>query len=232
MHVVEKHEIYRTHMMDAKIRLVTAEKVATHTPSTLGNPQLDMEFCFLQVRRIIESITFSSMLREEARYTQLRKIQHSENPRDHGVSVRDWQASEILKRLVSLSPYALPIPIKNPTTQHSNNFHFDRQKITVNHGRLIELYEKCGGFLHAKNPLVPNFLTMIETERAKYEKAPKDIKSALEFLRKLLWNHAALTLDWTDPNDPHSLDSPKSAWIVDFGSNDNYEITLVLAEAL
>jgi hypothetical protein len=224
------HEIYRTHMMDAKIRIVAAEKVLSNK-GCHGIPALDHEFCFLQIRRIVEDITFSAMVRESARYTKLRKIQSQENPRDHGLASKDWQAPEILKRLVSLSPYALPIPIIREKRSSEGNIHFDRKCVEVNHGRLIELYKQSGGFLHAKNPLSGDFVNVTAEEREKYARAPIAINQALNFLREMLWEHGALQLEWQNSEDPLSIENASGAWLVFFGENQGPDVQIILAEA-
>ncbi len=225
------HEVYRTCMAEAKLRLLAAEKVSQSSLSLTGLSSLDMEFCFLQIRRVIEAIAFSAMVREEERYGKHREQQRQQNQKDHGDPSKDWHAPEILKRLVSLSPHALPIPLGNATRQTSGLVHYERHQINVNHGRLIQLYELCGGYMHGKSPLVDDFAALVTKERAKYEQAPKEVKSALEFLRKLLWHHAVIKLDWSNPDDPKALDTPRSAWIVDFGANEDQSVTLVLADA-
>lgn len=218
-------------MAEAKLRLLAAERVSDSSRTLTGLPSLDMEFCFLQIRRVIEAIAFSAMVREEQRYGKHREQQRQQNQRDHGNPSKDWHAPEILKRLVSLSPHALPIPIAKATRQSSGLVHFDRHQISVNHDRLIEMYERCGGYMHGKSPLVEDFGALVEAERAKYVQAPVEVSRALDFLRKLLWHHVVVQLDWSNPDDPKSLDGPRSAWIVDFGSNESQEVTIALAEA-
>lgn len=218
-------------MVDAKLRILAAEKLLSTVSPLTGFAALDMEFCFLLIRRVIELITFGAMIREKSRYISLRQMEKAENVRDHGDASRDWQAPEILRRLVNLSPHALPIPHKKPIAVSPGSFHFDRQKLEVNHGRLINLYKQCGGFLHAKNPVGGDFLAKVSAEREKYEKAPEDVRQGLLFLRELLWQHAAITLDEADPNDPRTPASPKYAWLVDFGTGHGQEVTITLAEA-
>jgi hypothetical protein len=226
-----QHEVYRCYMLDAKVRLVAAEKVLSAATPFTGFTALDMEFCFLQIRRIIECITFSAMVREAARYESYRKIQAVENKRDHGEAAKDWEAAEILKRLVAISPHALPIPIAKATATEDGEVLYDRHKIEVNHGRLIDLYKQCGGYMHGKNPLVNDFAALIERDKRRYKGSPVQVRRALEFLRKLLWRHAAVTLDWTDQTDPKSVESPKAAWLLDFGADDTQEILLIMAAA-
>ena len=230
--VVAPHVIYQTHMAEAKVRILAAERILNSPMTFSEHRNLDLEFCFLQIRRIIEAVTFGAMIREEQRYTKLRGLQREANARDHGNSSKDWQAPEILKRLVSLSPHALPRPLSKPTRHSSGLVEFQNQNITVNHDRLIALYGRSGGYLHAKNPLSADFSTLVEVERKKYNQAPTEATEALDFLRKLLWNHAAITLDWTDLDDPMSLGNPRLAWIVDFGPDEGHDVSIILASAV
>ena len=225
------HEIYRTHMADAKIRIVTAEKIVEGKKPVTGYTALDMEFCFLQIRRVIEAVTFGAMVREESRYVALRNIEGTTNPRDHGDATRDWQAPEILKRLISLSPHALPIPHKAGKKISVDHIHFDRQDIEVNHARLIDIYTRAGGFLHAKNPIGQDFAALVEAQRSKYVAAPSEVRRTLKFLRQLLWQHAAITLEKAGQDDPRTPASPTSAWLVSFGSNAALEVGITIAEA-
>jgi hypothetical protein len=154
---VPVHEIYRTYMLEFKLRLQHCERIVGSSTPVTGLAALDSEFCFLQIRRLMEIITFSAFLRDEARYKKLRELQRLENPRDHGNHSRDWEAPEILRRLAQISPYCLPIPLKPSATRIGETLHLDRKGISVTHGRLIEIYGICGRFLHAKNPFDKDF---------------------------------------------------------------------------
>jgi len=230
-HSVPAHEIYRALMADAKIRILAAERVLGAKKPRTGLAAFDMEFVYLQVRRVIENITFGGLVREEARYTALRGIEKSTSARDHGDPARDWQAPEILKRLVSLSPYALPIPHKEGIEVSPGLVHYDRQNVAVNHSRLIDLYKRSGAFLHATSPIGRDFAADIEGQRKRYAAAPNELCGTLEFLRKLLWQHAAITLDAHGDNDPRTPAGPLSAWLVSFGASPGPEVTLIQAEA-
>jgi hypothetical protein len=218
-------------MAEVKLRLLAAERISKATTPVTGLQALDSEFCFLQIRKVIELITFSAIKREEGRYGKLREQDHQSNQRDHGNPAKDWQAPEILKRLVGLSPHVLPIPLAESKQSSQGITHFERHNISVNHGRLIDLYKKCSGYMHAKNPLVADYVAHVEIERAKYESAPVEVRRALDFLRKLLWQHAVVQLNWSDPENPRAVDGPESAWLIDFGMTEDENITLVLAEA-
>ena len=224
-------EVYRTHMLEFKLRLIHCERVASATKPTTGLAALDSEFCFLQLRRLIELVAFSSALRDEERYRALRQIQQQSNPKDHGDHTRDWEAPEILRRMVQISPYCLPIPLKTETKKAGTAIQFDRKNISVTHGRLIEIYQICGGFLHAKNPFSQDYRAHVDKQRKKYEGARKEILKCLTFFRKLMWYHAAVSLSWTAGNDPMTAADPKAAWLVDFGADAEKLVNIVVAEA-
>lgn len=228
---IPAHEVYRTLMADAKIRILAAERILSAKKPRAGLAALDMEFVYLQVRRIIENITFGALVREEARYAALRGIERTTNVRDHGDPARDWHAPEILKRLVSLSPHALPIPHQEGKQVSPGLVHYDRQDVEVNHARLIDLYKRCGGFLHATNPIGADFAAEVDSQRKRYEAAPSELRRTLQFLRRLLWRHAAITLDKHGNEDPRTPASPQTAWLVSFGNSPGPEVALVQASA-
>jgi hypothetical protein len=218
-------------MADAKIRVLAAERFLGAKKPRSGLPALDMEFCFLQIRRVIEDITFGGLVRERERYAALRGIEKAANPRDLGDPAKDWQAPEILKRLGSLSPHALPIPHKDGQRLANGVVHFDREKLEVSHARLIEMYKRCGGFLHSKNLIGEDFAADVAAQREKYVGAPDDVRRSLTFLRTLLWQHAALTLGDSAPDDPRTPASPNLAWLVNFGKSSGSEISITFAAA-
>jgi hypothetical protein len=222
---IPAHEIYRTYMAEAKLRIISAEKVLGAITPISGFLALDVEFCYLQIRHVVEIITFGAMVKEESRYISLRGIENSHNPKDHGDASKDWQSPEILKKLVSLSPHVLPIPYKPATKTKSGTYHFDRQKLEVNHSRLIDLYSRSGGFLHAKNPIGQDFNTLVEKQRKSYQNAPATLKRDLKFLRQMLWQHITVTLEPAGHEDPRTPGDPKFVWVIDFGRSFNSDPT-------
>jgi len=101
----------------------------------------------------------------------------------------------------------------------------------MNHAHLIEFYKRAGGFLHAQNPLVSDFLHRLNEQRKAYDGMPKELARILDFLRKLLWKHIAVTLEFEEGTDPRTADSPKFAWIVDFMTNNDHQVSIQLAES-
>lgn len=218
-------------MLEFKLRLVQCEQVASAPQPVTGLAALDSEFCFLQIRRLVELIAFSSALRDEKRYEALRKEQQQSNSKDHGDHTRDWEAPEILRRLAQISPHCLPIPLKTKATKTGSTIHFDRKSMSVTHGRLIEIYGICGGFLHGKNPFQPDYRVHVDKERKKYEDAGKEILKCLTYFRRLMWQHAAVGLSWSAGESPKGAGDPKIAWLIDFGVNTEQDIKITVAEA-
>jgi hypothetical protein len=229
---VPVHEIYRTHMIEFKLRLQKTEQVAMSKLPVTGLPALDVEFCFLQMRRMVELIAFSAVLRDEDRYKRLRELQKLENSRDHGDYTKDWEAPEILKRLSEISIHFLPIPIKRINRSQQDVLHVDRKSLPVTHARLIEIFKIAGGFLHGKNPLGKDFMHLVSTEKKKYEEAHIEIHQCIKFFRSLMWHHAAIGLEWSEHLDPRELANPQKAWLVDFGNEAKPDISIALAEAI
>ncbi|MFG6490192.1 hypothetical protein ACG04R_26205 [Roseateles sp. BYS78W] len=229
---VQASVIYRTLMMDAKIRVLTAQSLLGGATAWDSLPALKVEFCYLLVRRVIEAVTHGALLREQHRYKALKNVEAAESGRSHQ-GAQGWEtAPEILKRLVQVSPHALPIPIKAPQSVGDVGvYHFDRLQLSVNHGRLIELYKKSCNFLHAKSPLKGDFVAEVDAQRLAYDQAPNDLAKGVEFLRSLLWKHAAITLADQAADDPRLPTSPQLAWILDFGNEAGHEITLIEARA-
>ncbi|OEZ69272.1 hypothetical protein JAB5_27130 [Janthinobacterium sp. HH103] len=223
------HDVYHVQMTEAKLRILAAERVSTASAPLTGLSSLDCEFCFLQIRKVIELITFGAMVREEHRYRHFRTTEPKTSKAPEPDPTRDWNAKEILSRLVKLSPHMLPIPLGAHSSTGTGTINFDRAKTVVNHSKLIELYGVCSTFMHASNPLGENYIARVEIQRGEYRKGPQTIKKALDFLRRLLWLHAAVQLEWSDQQNASCVDNPTSAWIVDFSSSENDVVNIVLA---
>lgn len=193
---------------------------------------LDIEFSHLQIRRIVENIVFASTIKESHRYRRLREEEGSRNGGDHGDAERDWNSIAVLKKLVKLSPHALPIPIEWPPKREGDLLHFDRKRISTNHSRLIDIYEKSSAYMHTMNPLKSDYLAKIEERKKKYQNADRDIVKDVNFLRDFLWTHAAIELEWKDKNDPLSHDQSKNAWIVRLGEEADNDVRIIKAEAI
>jgi len=89
-------------MREVKLRLEAIDRIlGAKKPRTL-NAELDDEFMWLQLRQIVELVTFSAMLADEERYAALRRVQGD------GDYQQDWRATKILPKLASITPHHLP----------------------------------------------------------------------------------------------------------------------------
>lgn len=218
--------VYHSQMTEAKLRILSAERVAFSSVSATGLSSLDIEFCFLQIRKVVELITFGAMVREEKRYRAFRK-----NESEKQDPTTDWKATKILAKLVQLSPHMIPISLGASSTSSEEVVNFDRASEQCNHEKLIEIYEQCSDFMHVFNPLVPDFNKTVQDWRDRYDSANPVVIDYLKFLRGLLWFHAAITLDWNELNDPTTMDNPRYAWLVDFRDPDDKIVKMSLSVA-
>lgn len=219
-------------MLEIKIRIRAIDERLQKGAGKLS--LLDAEFCFLQARKIIEQICFSSILCDERRYRDFRTLEGETNEEERGDYEADWNARIILNKLRDISPHFMPIPIgKRTSTQ--NIHHFERRDVNATHTKLIRMYKKCGSFMHIPKPFGEDYESHIERQRQKHKGASETIKGYSKYFKELLWNHAAIGLEYEADGDKlKSLDAgnPRTAWLVHFGeygSND-ISITVGLAE--
>lgn len=114
-------------MLEIKLRIIQSEKVVNSEKPTLDLTSFDIEFCYLQIRKIIELIVLSSLVRNQDRYKRLRELQKEKNTKDHGDYSKDWESPEMLKRLYEISPHFLPIPIRDIATKTDGSFHINKK---------------------------------------------------------------------------------------------------------
>lgn len=226
-------EIYRSMMLEIKIRFQAIDKVFDAKEAMILLESLASEFVFLQIRKIVELIAFSAVVCDKNRYAEFRKIEAETSNKDHGKYKKDWNAGEILKKLKNISPHFLPIPISKPAKAGENRSHFDKAPhFVAAHSRLIEIYKSCGGFMHVSNPFGQDYLEHVETHREKYRSSAAEAKCFVSYLKSLIWCHAAIGLEWHEGAIPTENANPKSAWIVDFGSSEDRNIGIVEGVAM
>ena len=225
---VSEKEIYRAMMLEIKIRFQAIDNVFNREESATLLESLNSEFIFLQIRKIVELISFSSVLCDKNRYAEFRTVEAESDKRDHGKYEKDWNAVEILKKLNNISPHFMPIPISKPAQTGENSNHFDRDpNVNATHSQLIEIYKSCGGFMHVPNPFGEDYLEHVEKHRKKFSSSAIKAKSFVSYLKSLIWHHAAVGLEWNEGSNPTENANPKSVWIVDFGSIDDQKINIV-----
>lgn len=193
----------------------------------------DVEFCFLQFRKIVEHVCFASIICDQNRYKDFRALEGATKDEDSGDYTQDWNARIILNKLNDISPHFMPRPLSTMTS-HGRNHHFDIKDINATHKKLIAIYKKCGAFMHIPKPFGEDYETHILKHQNRYKSSIGTIQNYSTYFRDLLWNHAAMGLEYSPGNDKlESLESgdTKNAWIINFGDYESNEIEIIVAIA-
>ena len=94
------------------------------------------------------------------------------------------------------------------------------------------MWTRCGSFLHVPKPFGESYESHIEKVRSKYSEASKVIESYSHYFKDLLWNHAAIGLEYhPQDNGLNSIEpaNPSTAWLVDFGDYNSDVISVTVA---
>lgn len=227
--LIQPHELYLQQMVEVKRRFRAADRIlGAKKPLTLDF-DIDNESVFLQVRRIIELITFSATVSDEQRYQRSRELDAMANAKDKGDYTADWNAADILVKLSKISPHFLPRALGPMTVQPDGTKHFNEATAKLTHDRLISIYKTAGGYAHTPNPYKAN---VTELERQKKACARATLTKELAFLKSVIWEHAKIGLAWEPGADPKQPDNGETAWLVWFGDSSTDQIRMSLANAV
>jgi len=218
-------------MLEIKLRMKAIDDNLNNRNSNLS--PLDIEFCFLQFRKIVEQVCFASIICDQNRYEDFRALEGETDDDDSGDYTQDWNARIILKKLNDISPHFMPRPL-GKRTSNVGRHHFELKDINATHKKLITIYKKCGAFMHIPRPFGEDYETHVSRNRNKYQSAINTIKNYSTYFKELLWHHAAMGLEYNQENDKlESLEpgNPKNAWIVNFGDYENDDIDIIVAIA-
>jgi len=179
----------------------------------------DNEYLWLQVRRIIEHVTYASIAPDIERYSAVHPS---------GDIGRDQKAKKILDRLECINPKFLPLPLGMLTTNADGTKQFngleEAQQATKD--RLIEIFDEASAHLHVVNPWAADaeegLVRLKERSRAKLDEAHS-------YLRTALWEHYKMGLEFSVGEDPKALDTWSGAYIVALGKPENAAVNLSLA---
>lgn len=216
-------------MLETKRRFRAVDRILGAKKPLTQNEEIDNECAFLQVRKIVELITFSAIVSDAQRYQRSREIDALANPKDKGDYTLDWNAADILIRLSKISPHFLPRPLGEMTTQPDGVKHFNEAAAKATHDRLIAIYKTAGGFAHMPNPYK---LNVVELERKKKENARTVLEKEVRYLKSIIWEHAKIGLAWQSDSDPTELDQSETAWLVWFGDKGTDQVRMSLATAV
>ncbi len=213
--------LYQSHMNEVKLRLRAIDRIlGAKKPRTL-NAEFDDEFMWLQLRQIIELVTFSAMLADEERYAALRKGRDGEGAYQH-----DGRASKILTRLASITPHYLPQALGQAVELPSGVKEFQGSPQKATRDRFVSIHTTASENLHATNPAnVEGLFDQASRRLLSRER----IRAETAYLKAVLWEHYKVGLEWSDGEVPTDAANPTKVWLVSFGQADALEIRMTLA---
>ncbi len=148
--MLSPEQLYCIGMEEVKFRLGQALS-AFKGKILFDRPDVREEFLFIQLRKILELIAFSSLIANKAKYAEVYEDFH-----------KDWNAKRILEKLEEVNPDFYPNPSQLEKSGE-NSYHVVRKLSTqdgdntpLTKSEFIGLYNICGGMLHIPNPFKQN----------------------------------------------------------------------------
>lgn len=134
---------YRDNLVEIKRRTAV---ISDHLNGISSTKYLitEVEYLCLQFRKILELIALSSLVANKQEYSQ-----------QHEKFARHYNAKLIIQDLERINPDFYPRPTKQVIKEVDGKRVFDLKPIEtgfLTKGEFLEVYEKCGGMMHAENP--------------------------------------------------------------------------------
>lgn len=216
--------LYKRQMTDVLRRIHAVERILGAKKPRLLDSNIDDDSMWLQIRKIVELVTFGGITADEERYAALRAEDASPD------YTQDWKVNKILPRLVSITPHYLPIPINAGKRMKDGLVSFDEVGPERTSAKFIEIYNRAGNYLHIANPFSP--MKASEVEHAKI--ISRDLlRKDLVYLKCVLWVHAKVGLAFDRSTDrPKEAANPETAWLVRFGFPKPNEVEVTIAEGI
>ena len=215
--------LYFNQMVEVKRRLTAIDRIlgAKKGTSRTLSQDTDNEFGWLQVRKIIELVTYSAIASDFERYSALRAL-------TNGRVEDDQHAKKILNRLSGLNPKFLPLPQGAMVVQPDGAKHFEGldevQQATLE--RFSDLFDEASEHLHSANPFVPE----AQLKERNLRQASRDnLIRARDYMKVALWSHYKMGLEFKTGDDPRVLDNFKTVYLVNLNKPDQENITMHLA---
>ncbi|ABM57909.1 hypothetical protein Veis_2161 [Verminephrobacter eiseniae EF01-2] len=224
------YRLYHSHMVEVKRRFRAIDRIlGAKEPITL-TAEFDDEFMWLQLRQIVELVTYSAIAADKERYAAFRQ--------DQSVDYRcDRKPGKILNHLPEISLRCLPKPLGATVSQADGTTHFEEGEggCTAKElrDRFKNILDTAGQHLHAVNPF--NEKTVID-QKERLVIARKRINMETEFLKRVLWKHVKFGSQFQPGESPRVPERPKQAsiqqaWVVEFGAPGTDSVRIVLAES-
>ena len=206
-------------MIEVKRRFRAIDRIlGAKKPRTL-NSEFDNEFMWLQLRKIVELVTFGGIMADEERYAALQALLKHQDYK------LDSKVNKILPKLAEITPHYLPIPLGEPTVSEDGAIHFEEGAAEQTLDRFLDIFNEAGRYLHVPNPLA--FETLADFQQA-LDMSRERIKVELQYLKAVLWKHAKVGLAFDSAADsPRQAGNPSDAWVVDLGRPDIDDIQMI-----
>jgi len=136
---------YVDQMEAIKRRTAAIKKLSEIAATGQISPEIATESIYLQFRKILELIAMSSLV---ANKQAMKKVNQS-------MMKKLWRGSEILKRIERINPDFYPVPLiekPHPDPIVKTDL-VDKTDGFLSRAEFRRLYNLCGSFMHADNPL-------------------------------------------------------------------------------
>ena len=167
---LELNTLYLRNMQRIKWRLNAISDIREKRRTTTYM-QTNIEFCVLQIRKILELIAFSSLVSDTDIYKE--KLNNIE---------KMWNAKLIFNDIERIHTEFYPCPIV--IDENSKHIWKDRQEPYLTRDEFVRVYDRCGKFLHEDSPYKTD--KQIQEE---YEQLWEDIGEWGQLIINLLFTH-------------------------------------------
>ena len=168
---------YASLMKEIKLRVQVIDHLASGGGNALFVPTT-VECIYLQIRKVLELVAFGSLIANKTLYSQI-----------HRDFAKHWNARLLVNDLRRINPNYYPRAIHEvPQEDPSKSTHFVDRQDSLSEPEFVELYERCGRFLHADNPF---------GSRADWGRYRKEFAQWRQKLLNLLNSHTIRLVDET-----------------------------------
>lgn len=215
-------KIYMASMVEVKQRIAAIDRVlGAKKPRTLDE-NFDNEFCWLQIRRIVELVAFSAIAPDLDRYSALRASNNSSRVED------DAKATKIMRNLEGINPGFMPVPtgplgVRPDGIKQIEGLEPSQQ---ATRDRLSDLFNESSEHIHAANPFSLDARMQIGERKRKSRLRIVEVR---DYLRTALWQHYKLGLEFKPGSDPKAPDEWRGVYLIDMGSPGSPKITMTMA---
>lgn len=217
--------LYRTQMTEVLRRFHAIDRILGAKKPRTTEAQFDDELMWLQIRKIVELVTFGGIAADEERYAALRaETTANQDYRE------DQKVNKILPKLASITEHFLPMPIADPKRIQDGTFHYDHGGEEETLERFVEIFDRAGYYLHVHNPFSP--IKKAEFDEA-VKKSREKLIADLTYLKAVLWQHAKVGLKFDKAVDkPKELAEAEAIWIVYLGKPKPDQVRMMIAQGI